>query len=159
VLPDLYQTEAGNLVDSHSPFAARSLLKVDAGKSALRNAYLGDLIRAALIDNHAALRQARQAIRDAGDPADLLQQLIALPEFPTCRLENGGLKFSDDAAKPAFQLLDEASLKTLADAYAPPRESPLAPYAEQIHTHCKDVWRQTFAQRFARLESAARSRH
>jgi len=150
VLPELYQTEGDKLFDPHVPTG--NLLAYSSAQASARNGFLGDLIKAALIDNHEALMRARRAIRDAGDPPELLAKLTAVPTYRASRVVNGQLVFSDPKA------LGEADQALVAQEYAPPKGDPRAPYAEQLQSGLKDWWRDMLARRLAQVEAEARQR-
>lgn len=79
ILPEIYERDGAWLTDPTNPFTAKNVLKVDGKASAQRASFLGELMRAALIDNHDALRAARAAVRRAGDPPELMAMFDALP--------------------------------------------------------------------------------
>ncbi|HEY4328347.1 MAG TPA: extracellular solute-binding protein [Phycisphaerae bacterium] len=150
VVPEVYKTEKENLFDPMDPFDAAAMLKTNPVTAAARNPFLGDLIKAALIDNHEALVRARRAVKRAGDPPELLAMLEGLPTYKASDVKDNKLTYGDST------LLDEKDLAVVAGEYGPPKDSPKAPYTERLQNGLKDLWRETFAQRFAEVETAAR---
>ncbi len=145
VLPSLYQTDAEKMLDPTNPFAAASALEVDNTAQSLRAGFIGDLIKAALIDNHDALVRARKAILAAGDPPELLDQLFAPPPYHTAGVEGNGSDLPIHAGE----------LKKVATDYNPPKGEPKAAIAERIQNDVRDYWRDQFAKRFAEVEKFA----
>jgi len=86
ILEDLYTTRAADMTDPKNPFAGVPPPQVDRVAQGRRSVFLGELVKAALIDNHAALRAARQAVHSAGDPPELLARFNTLP-LPTADLK------------------------------------------------------------------------
>jgi iron(III) transport system substrate-binding protein len=153
VLPSLYETEGDKLFDARDPFREAAMLTLDAAAASRRNGFLGDLIKAALIDNYPALVRARRAVRDAGDPDDLVAQFLAVPDWHPARVDSNELTYDAN-----LRQLTDAELSALAAAYSPPKDSPLAPFAERVQNSLKDHWRDSFARRFAKTEDAALAR-
>jgi iron(III) transport system substrate-binding protein len=145
VLPSIYETEGEKLFDPRNPFQAADMLTLARAAAQSRNAWLGDLIKAALIDNHSALVRARRALKSAGDPPALLAEFAALPDFLPASVANSSLNYAEP------QPLTTADLPVLARQYSPPKDDPLYPYFEKLQTRQKDAWRASFATRFARL--------
>ena len=146
------------MFDPGNPFIASpgGTLHFDSARQQARNIYLGDLIKAALVDNRSALVRARRAIREAGDPPELMEKLTALPTFQLMHLAppGSGHPLEYDPAQP----MREADLATVAREYAPPKDDPLSAYSERLQNNLRDHWRSTFAARFAELERG-RSAH
>jgi ABC-type Fe3+ transport system substrate-binding protein len=142
VLPSLYQTDAANMLDPANPFADASALHVDNQAQSLRSGFIGDLIKAALIDNQVALVRARKSVHAAGDSPALLEELTAVPLF---RIHGG-----------SPQALVESQLKAMATEYNPPKDDPRSQNAERIQNDTRDFWRASFASRFAEVEKAAK---
>jgi hypothetical protein len=153
VLPELYTRDVADLFDARNPFESKDLLRFNATAAASRNSYLGDLIKTALIDNHAALTRARKRIAALGDPPRLLDELTALPDYVPAIVQTNDNESVLNYGVPSP--LDTDSLPTLAKQYSPSkdREPALYPFAERLQTAQKDAWRTSFAERFARLES------
>jgi ABC-type Fe3+ transport system substrate-binding protein len=154
VLPSLYEQEPQFMLDPASPFAltgAAKPLRTDAKAQAVRNKFLGDLIKATLIDNHKLLAETRRVLRAAGDPPDLLAELVAPPTFTPATAANGALTFGPP------QPITSAAQATLADDFSPAPNSPKAAHLEQLQTHLRNHWRDTSR---SRLESIlANARH
>jgi ABC-type Fe3+ transport system substrate-binding protein len=152
ILPSIYQSEGDKLLDAADPFAASNALKVNAAEQNNRSRYIGDLIKAAFIDNRDALLRVRQALHAAGDPPDLLQQLTAIPPYRTSQLQGDKLNYSKDLP------LTKESLAALNTEFAPPKSDLRAPYTERIQSDTRAYWQAAFARRFADIEKAARVR-
>ena len=153
VIEDLYKTQAAHLFDPANPFLpvdGTPPFKMNMDLSRQRNPFLGELIKAALIDNHRALRRARQAIRDAGDRPELLAKLEALPAYRPARVEKGAITYGDSL------IVTQGRQAALSTEYRPPTDDPRFPYAERIVNHLKDEWREEFAARFAEVERLAK---
>jgi ABC-type Fe3+ transport system substrate-binding protein len=152
VLPSLYETESANMLEPSNPFTGGPPLKLDLQARASRARFIGDLIKSALIDNQEQLVRVRRAIRDAGDPADLLKELVELPPFQPTRVDgNGGLVL--EAARP----LAASDLRAVADEYRP-SDPARARYAERIQAGLRELWRQDMAERLERLLRECHSR-
>ncbi len=139
-----------NLFDPADPFLtpAGGALQFKAANQQVRDAYLGDLIKSALIDNLGGLIAARRAILRAGDPPGLLAELCAVPVFRVASVENGGLVFG-----PAEEVTAE-TLSKVRDEYVPADKAKAA-HAEGIQNALKDFWRDAFADRFRKIEREA----
>ena len=148
VLPSLYQSDADKMLDPASPFDARSSLKLDPKGQSERDRFIGDLIKSALIDNRAALVRARLALRKHGDPPELMAKLEAPPTYRIAHIDHDQIVYDTPAVMTA------ADLAKVRDEYAPPKDSGKVPYAERLQNGLKDFWRESFAQRFAAVESA-----
>jgi hypothetical protein len=153
VLPELYTRDVADLFDARNPFESKELLRYNAAAAAARNSYLGDLIKTALIDNHAALTRARKHIASLGDSPRLLDELTVLPEFVPVVVRTMG---NENVLEYGVSTpLKTDSLPALAKQYSPSkdREPALYPFLERLQTAQKDAWRMSFAERFARLAS------
>ncbi len=76
---EIYEQQTADLTDPLNPFVQAPPLKMDRKAQSLRSAYLGDLIRACLIDNLDALKEARIAAHKAGDKPETLLLFDKLP--------------------------------------------------------------------------------
>ncbi len=144
VLPGVYEREGGKMVDGANPFAGAAPLKVDVKARAARGKFIGDLIKAALIDNQRELARAREAIHRAGDRAELLAKLERVPNFMRSRVSGGELVW--DAERPVLA----GDQEDLAEEYMPGDKEKGA-YAERLQTGLKDLWRREFRVRFEEL--------
>ena len=77
---------ASFLFDPTDPFGASTVIKVDVAAKTKRRVFLGDLMKAAFVDNHELLTQAWKAVnelrrRDPQKAAALERELGALPEY------------------------------------------------------------------------------
>lgn len=81
VLPNLYKHDARYMTDPTDPFAAPPPLKVNEIIEIQRSVFLGDLMAAALINNHAALEKACRLVAKKGNPPKLLA-MFNQPPFP-----------------------------------------------------------------------------
>jgi ABC-type glycerol-3-phosphate transport system substrate-binding protein len=151
VLEELYKTEGPNLFDPKDPFDPGSgkALKMNGEQQRARNAFMGDVIKAALIDNHAALVRARKAIKQKGDAPELLAKLVALPRYRPSRIQKDVVAYGD------LKIIREGDQADVAAEWAPPKDDPRGPFAERIQNQLKDDWRKEFARRFAEIEQAA----
>ncbi len=152
VLPELYKNESAMMFDATNPFAQAEALKADPKASAARRAFMGDLVKSALVDNYAALLAARRAVIAAGDPPDLEAAFDKLPTFRSSTVSPGGdLVYSD------YRDVTAAEQAALAAEYKPREEAKL-PYADRIQKSLESHWRQEFAARFEALRQAAEAR-
>jgi hypothetical protein len=149
ILPALYTTDAANMLDPANPFTAPEHLHEDLPAKKARTAFLGDLVKATLIDNHRALLAARAAVAAAGDPPDLLAQLTAPPTYLPLTLDPAG-HLQESAPLPITNTLD--AQRAVAQLFKPDPHFPLAPFAEQLQARLKDHWRAEAAARYARLQ-------
>lgn len=76
---EIYEKETAYLTDPMNPFVQAPPLKLDRKAQSLRSAYLGDLIRSCLIDEHEALKAARKAAHAAGDKPEVMAMFDRLP--------------------------------------------------------------------------------
>ena len=158
VLPWLYEKESAFMFDPTSPFIAAATMGDASTREArekeknARDKYIGELIKAALIDNQPELAKARRAIHAAGDRPELLAMLTALPTFvPSSVNAKGELEYG------SARTIDNASLGAVAEEFNP-REKAKAGYAERLQNGLRDHWRETFAKRFADVERLARTK-
>lgn len=79
MIPELYETEAEYMTDPTNPFTSPKPLQTDRKAQQLRSRILGELLRVAFIDPHAELAAARKAVREKGDPPELLAMFNLLP--------------------------------------------------------------------------------
>jgi ABC-type Fe3+ transport system substrate-binding protein len=163
VRPEMYEKYKAEMFDATNPFANAQPLKANERETIQRSAFIGELIKAALIDNRAALLEARRAIHNAGDPADLLARLEAVPTFIPTHVEGGQL--IDDPEKPVTND-QQAALAAEFKPRAPKKDDPQKAAKEvkaantaRLQTRLIDHWRTEFATRFQTLQSEARSRH
>jgi ABC-type Fe3+ transport system substrate-binding protein len=164
VRPDMYEKYAAEMFDPTNPFANPQPLRANEKETIQRSAFIGELIKAALIDNHRALLDARLAIKAAGDPKDLLARLEAVPTFIPTHVE--GDTQIDDPEKPITS--DQQGV--LAAEYkpsAPKKDDPepiahakkiKAAHAAQTQTNLVNHWRSEFATRLLNLQKEAQSR-
>ncbi len=145
ILPSLYEKESQWMFDATNPYATHDPLRIDGQLQTLRERFLGDLVKAALIDNHVALVRARRAILSRGDPQEDLEKLCALPTYILAEVAADQLHFREP------QPLTSDAIRTVNQQFAPPKDDPRAPYAERMQTELKTHWRQSFAQRFKQL--------
>jgi ABC-type Fe3+ transport system substrate-binding protein len=152
VLPELYAKESDEMFDPTNPFAQAGALKADPKKQADRRAFLGDMIKSALVDNEEALVAARRAVRAAGDPPELMAGFDALPTFAETTIgADGSLVYGP------WQPVDEAHVGALAAEYRP-KNAKKAASMERIQTGLRDHWRTEFADRLEKLRSQAEAR-
>ncbi len=145
VLPSLYETDSAAMTDPTSPFTSVVPLKADAKIGRTRSVYLGNLIKSALVDNHAALVAARRAIHNAGDPPELMEKLGTLPTIPAELLPSGATEGQPITA-------DKQSL--VAELFKPADKSLLERHQEMLKTH----WQKEFSALFEVISSEAESR-
>jgi ABC-type Fe3+ transport system substrate-binding protein len=112
ILENLYDTRAADMTDPRNPFKGPAPLKVDRVAQAQRSVFLGELIKAALVDNHDALRAARVAVREAGDPPELLAEFDRLP------MSAAEIKPMSEAFRADERVQTEARAKWRTDAAA-----------------------------------------
>ncbi len=98
ILEDLYKTRAADMTDPSNPFQGASPLKMDHMVQRQRTVFLGDLVKSALVDNLDALRHARQTVRNAGDPPQLLAKFDTLP-IPADEIKTVSEKYHGEQAK------------------------------------------------------------
>jgi iron(III) transport system substrate-binding protein len=110
VLEHLYDTRAADMTDPRDPFKGPPPLKVDRVAQGQRSAFLGELIKAALVDNHEALRAARIAVRGAGDPPELLALFERLP------MTTAEIKPMSESFRTDERVQTEARMKWRSDA-------------------------------------------
>lgn len=79
IRPEVYTQGGDKLIDPQNPFTAPPPLQVVRDLARTRGFILGDLIRFTLIDNHPELARLRQDLARAGDPPELVAQLLAPP--------------------------------------------------------------------------------
>ena len=152
ILPQLYKNDAQYMFDPTDPFSSAEPLKADARAQGYRRAFLGDLIKAALVDNHAALKAARKAVMDAGDPPDLLARFDTLPDFAPARLDASGNLVHDPARPVTAKDLGELA------AEFKPTDPRMKGYAERLQTGLTEGWRQQFGSLFESIRAEAERR-
>jgi ABC-type Fe3+ transport system substrate-binding protein len=170
VLPEIYTRYAQYLFDPANPFAAAEPLKGNERETSARSSFMGELVKAALIDNHEDLVAARRAILAAGDPPDLLAKLIALPTFIPTHVK--GDRLEDDPERP----ITAADQEAVANEFKPsaPRTNPAGQVtdppnvahdkkvklaeAPRLSNRLIDLWREHFRTRFRELRAEAESR-
>jgi ABC-type Fe3+ transport system substrate-binding protein len=164
IRPDMYEKYKAEMFDPTNPFANPQPLKANEKETVLRGTFIGELIKAALIDNREALVEARGAIRAAGDPADLLAKLEAVPTFVPTRVE--GVELADTVRRPVTQEL-QAALAAEFKPPAPRKDDPpelvkLKEFrqasAARLQQRAIDGWRVEFGNRFRELALEARTR-
>lgn len=101
-IPDQYETQLAYLTDPANPFTSKTELKINARLISLRSPFIGETIKAALIDSHAELRAARQAVLKAGDPPELLAMFDELP-FAETQTEALAQDWKDPAKRLALR--------------------------------------------------------
>jgi spermidine/putrescine-binding protein len=148
VLPELYEKYGTFMFDSRSPFASAQPLKADNAASNARRAYIGELIKTALIENRRELVAARRAVRDAGDPPELLAKMEMLPSFIPTRVVEG--KLVDDAARP----IGKDDLKAVAQEFKP-SDKVKAENVERLQRRLEDLWKGEFLARFEAVRREA----
>jgi len=124
----------------------------DSQGQQLREAFLEHVIKAGLIDNRAALVEARRAIRAAGDPPGLLARLTAVPGYRLSEVTDGVIHYGPEL------VLDKGALSAMHDEYAPAKNSPKAAYQAELQNRMRDYWRDSFAKRFAAIRDEAAAR-
>ena len=152
VVEGLYQPPlAENLVDKADPFLMQGevLGHFDEKGQQWREPFIGDLIKAALIDNRQSLMRARQAIRAAGDQPDLLAKLTTLPTYRVAEVSGGKISYGPETP------LDESALRAMHDDYAPAKTTSKAAFQAELQNRMRDFWRARFATRFAEIQGAA----
>jgi iron(III) transport system substrate-binding protein len=152
ILPALYTTDAANMLDPTNPFTAPEHLHEDLPAKKARTAFLGDLVKSTLIDNHNALLAARAAILAAGDPPDLLAQLTAPPTYLPLTLDDKS-HLVEASPLPITDALEDQ--RAVAQLFKPDPRSPLAGFSEQLQARLKDHWRAEAAARYAQIKSLA----
>jgi ABC-type Fe3+ transport system substrate-binding protein len=165
VRPEMYDKYKADMFDPVNPFTNPQPLKANERESIIRGAFIGELIKASLIDNRAALLDARRAILDAGDPPDLLAKLEAVPTFIPTHVDGDSLV--DEPQRPITND-QQAALAAEFKPPAPRKEDPpqvasakkvKATNTARLQTRLVDHWREEFAARFQSIETEARSRH
>ena len=155
ILPALYTTDAQYMLDPANPFSAPEHLHEDLPAKRARTAFLGDLVKSTLIDNHKALIAARAAILAAGDSADLLAELTAPPTYLPVALDAANQLSASPPVSITNALADQ---QAVAHLFKPDPRSPLAGFSEQLQARLKDHWRAEAAARYAQIESLANAR-
>ncbi len=164
VRPSLYEKDTQYLQDPMNPFAVAKPLQATPRESIVRSVFIGDLIKAALIDNREELIVARRAILKAGDPADLLEKLCAVPHFVPTHVVGDDLV--DDAARAvtadqqlalAGEFKPPAAAKTDSESVAHDKRIKNAD-AGRLQTRLIDRWRREFHERCVNLTAEARRR-
>jgi iron(III) transport system substrate-binding protein len=150
ILPGLYASDASLMLDPANPFTAAEHLHEDLPAKKARTAFLGDLVKATLIDNHRALVAARAAIAAAGDRPELLAQLTEVPTYIPMALAPDG-QLHAGAALPLDGTLGDQ--RAVAQLFKPDPHSPLASFAEQLQARLKEHWRAEAAARYVRIQS------
>ena len=150
VLREIYEQEGANLFDATNPFSGKPVLRYDKAKAASRGSFIGDLIKAALIDNHEGLVRARRAVKEAGDRPELLAKLEALPTWRAGKVVVGALEYGEP------KLLREGDLGLVAKEYGPAKDDPKGAYGERLQNGLRDFWRETFRGRFAEVNNAGK---
>lgn len=153
VLPELYQNESAQMFDPTNPFAQAGALKADAKAQGWRRAFMGDMIKAALVDNFPALTAARRAVIAAGNPPDLVEQFNTLPTYAQTTVGVGG-----DLVYGEWKPVREADQALLAAEYKPGAKEPKAAFADRIQKGLQNHWREEFATRLDALRQAAEAR-
>jgi len=148
------EPEAPYLIDRADPFKMQGemLGHFDSQGQQLREAFLEHVIKAGLIDNRAALVEARRAIRAAGDPPGLLARLTAVPGYRLSEVTDGVIHYGPEL------VLDKGALSAMHDEYAPAKNSPKAAYQAELQNRMRDYWRDSFAKRFAAIRDEAAAR-
>ncbi len=144
VLESLYTDEAANLIDPTDPFTGDKPRAMNAADRSARGAFMGDLVKAALIDNQEQLAQARKKIHDRGDPPADLAALTAIPTFFATSLDaKGELQITETALDSKAQSLAASSFAASGPA--------MAAYKDTIQAKQRNQWRQQFQKRFESL--------
>ncbi|HUO08098.1 MAG TPA: ABC transporter substrate-binding protein [Phycisphaerae bacterium] len=151
VLPELYEKESQYMTDPTNPFGATEQLKPNPADGAkFRTIFIGDLIKAAMVDNYQALMAARGAVKRAGDPPELLARFGELPTFVPTKVQEGRLVDGPArviSASPQDQ-------QAVADEYSPTSREKRA-FLEHLQARLKERWRNEAAQRYAEIQRAA----
>ena len=150
VLPKLYEKESQYMTDPANPFAAAGQLVENAPAKAERTAFIGDLIRAAMVDNYPALVAARGAVKRAGDPPQLLARFGELPTYVPTKVEGG--KLVDGPPHELTASLDDQI--AVAEEYAPTSAAKRI-FLEHLQARLRDRWRTEAARRYAEIQQAA----
>ncbi|MGN6367698.1 MAG: extracellular solute-binding protein [Phycisphaerae bacterium] len=150
VLPALYEKESQYMTDPTNPFASANPLVVDNAAQAARTVFIGDLIRAAMVDNYAALVAARGAVKRAGDPPQLLARFGELPTYVPTHVEDGRLV----EGTPREITASLAEQRAVAEEYAPTSAAKRV-YLERLQAGLRERWRNEAARRYAEIQQAA----
>jgi ABC-type Fe3+ transport system substrate-binding protein len=153
ILPELYKNESSLMFDATNPFAQAEALKADPKAQGWRRAFMGDLVKAALVDNFPTLTAARRAVIAAGNPPDLVEQFNTLPTYAQTTIGPGG-----ELVYGEWKPVREADQSLLAAEYKPAAKDPKAAYADRIQKGLQNHWRQEFAVRLESLRQAAEAR-
>ncbi len=153
VLPELYEKESQYMTDPTNPFAAAGQLVENAPAKAERTAFIGDLIRSAMVDNYPALVAARGAVKRAGDPHELLARFGELPTYVPTKVEAG--KLVDGPPHELTASLDDQM--AVAEEYAPTSAGKKI-FLEHLQARLRDRWRNEAARRYAEIQQAAEAR-
>jgi ABC-type Fe3+ transport system substrate-binding protein len=163
VHPELYKNFSQYMFDPRNPFESAKPLTASP-ESGYRTVFIGELMKATLIDNREDLVAARRAILAAGDPPDLLAKLEALPTFTPTKVNAG--KLEPEAQRPITQ----NQQRILAEEYKPPtpnKDDPpavaeakklKAAEATLLQTGLVNHWREEYETRLKSLIKEAKSR-
>lgn len=155
VLPELYENESENMFEPTFPFTRAKPLKLDPKEQAYRSIFLGDLIKSTLVDNHDLLVQTRAAIKNAGDPPDLLAVLDSLPSFTPTTLNPAADDLIPDSQRP----ITTDQLPILADEFKPSSTSSKSLFTDRLQARLKEQWELQYQARLTDLLNKANSHH
>ena len=158
----LYRDFPQYLFDPTNPFEKTGNFKLDKDAQEARSRFLGDLLKAALIDTPPALAAARAALKKNADPPPSLAILTALPHFSIPASDLAIPSAASDKLKAALTKLQSAATKLDPSALTAgltdrPLTSDCLPLLalyytlpdpglqERIRTDLRDSWRRDYA--------------